>query len=565
MVDVGTTGLSFEELGIAKALHQKSLTVPLNQRSYAWSDQIETLLSDLYKAFDEGDQIYFLGTLVLTRGASLWQVADGQQRLATISIVIAAARDYLLELNDSQTSSAYESRYLLEYEPRKKDYVPKLQMNYEDHEFFVETILKPPSQRTPYTGRHFFSHDLLTKASAEAAQQIRNITAAYTDRDAKAARIYDWIDFLHENAKVIVITVPGQVGNAYKMFETLNARGMPASQVDILKNYLFDRAKDKIGIVHPRWISMKSTIEDLGEDELQLEYLRHFWISQNGPTTVDELGNKVEAAIKGERQAVDLITNLDSFAVDYVALLSPLEHVRWKSFTHQTRRCIYNITRVLGIKQIRPLMVAVARNFEQKEIETSFSLMLSWSVRFLIAGGGGGGVLDRHYGLSAMEISKKKITTAKDLSRRMGEFVPNDEVFRKAFAIASVRRSQLARYYLRALELYVKEEPRPQFVPNEDVQAVNLEHILPVTPSDEWKIEDDVAQAYYRRIGNMVLLNTTDNVEIGNKNFAEKKQMFKGHPYILTKEVAAYRKWGPEEIEKRQAKLAELAPFVWPY
>jgi len=172
--------------------------------------------------------------------------------------------------------------------------------------------------------------------------------------------------------------------------------------------------------------------------------------------------------------------------------------------------------------------------------------------------------MDRNYGMRAMEVSKGDITTTKKLAQSMADVIPNDEVFKRAFSVATVRRGNLARYYLRALELYMKDEKKPQLVPTEDTTAVNLEHILPVTPDDGWDVSPDLAAAFYRRIGNMVLLNAKENVEIGNQSFADKKPVLRRSPFILTSDVAKAREWGPRQIELRQASLAEFAPSVWP-
>ena len=243
-MEEAVTGLAFEETGIANALAQRILHVPLNQRSYAWTeDAVETLFDDLFRAFKGGEKIYFLGAIVLTRDPKgRLQVADGQQRLATISILIAAVRDFLLELEDKPGADKYEARYLLDYDVRSKEFTPKLHLNFEDHESFVETIPKSSAVRKAYDGQRFSSHERLRTAAKLAEEQVRKVVGTHRVSD-KAERLYDWIDFLHDSAKVIVITVSGRVGNAFKMFETLNARGMPASQADILKNFLFDRGE----------------------------------------------------------------------------------------------------------------------------------------------------------------------------------------------------------------------------------------------------------------------------------------------------------------------------------
>ena len=564
MIDQANTGLTFRESGLAHALTEQVLRVPVNQRAYAWTgDEVETLLDDLYRAFSAADPIYFLGAIVLTPDDQGLQIADGQQRLATVAIIIAAVRDYLLELDDELGADKYQADYLLDYDVRSKTQRPKLKLNFEDHEYFLEMVLKRRSQSEGYNGRIFPSHKLIAAAAETAFTHVRTITAGFPVNE-RAERLYDWVEFLDASAKVIVIVVPGRVGNAFKMFETLNGRGVEASQTDILKNFLFEKAQEKMSDIHTRWLSMVSQIEDLGQDGLLLKYIRHFWISLNGPTTEAELGEKIEAAVRSERQSVDMVMALDASSRDYVALLTPREHPRWSEFRIDARDCLHTTTVELRAVQIRPLILAITKNFQAVEARKSFEHCLSWSVRFLIAGGGGGGVLDRHYGMRAMEISKKEITTADQLRERMSDLIPSDSVFQRAFTIATVRVGHLARYYLRALDLHIKGESKPQFVPSEDTAAVNLEHILPVTLSEGWDIQPEVAATSYRRLGNMVLLGAVDNVKVANNSFSEKRPVYKESPFELTKMVASYETWGPDEIEKQQSEMAKLAPTVWP-
>src|SRR5262249_5636143 len=154
--------------------------------------------------------------------------------------------------------------------------------------------------------------------------------------------------------------------------------------IDILKNFLFELAQNRIADVHTRWISMLSTIEGAGEDDLLVRFVRHYWITQQGPTTDRDLGEAIEKAIRTERQAVEMVMALDSNPADYVALLAPRDHARWNEFTRPARDAIYTITRELGGEQIRPLMLAIARNFSIQEAEKAFQMMVSWTVRFLI-------------------------------------------------------------------------------------------------------------------------------------------------------------------------------------
>jgi len=81
----------------------------------------------------------------------------------------------------------------------------------------------------------------------------------------------------------------------------------------------------------------------------------------------------------------------------------------------------------------------------------------------------------------------------------MDGIVPNNRQFEEEFSKANVSKTALARYYLRAIELYGKED-QPLLLINEDPNAVNLEHVLPLAPSDDWGIDKETAAAFHKRI-----------------------------------------------------------------
>jgi Protein of unknown function (DUF1524) len=114
------------------------------------------------------------------------------------------------------------------------------------------------------------------------------------------------------------------------------------------------------------------------------------------------------------------------------------------------------------------------------------------------------------------------------------------------------------------MDTFLKDQPRPQYVPSEDTTAVNLEHVLPINPSADWNLSADVAAAYYRQLGNLVLLSSRDNVAVANKTFTEKKPVVAASPFNLTKEIATYDQWGPVAIDGQQQRMAALAAKVWP-
>ena len=113
------------------------------------------------------------------------------------------------------------------------------------------------------------------------------------------------------------------------------------------------------------------------------------------------------------------------------------------------------------------------------------------------------------------------------------------------------------------MEKAIKEDPHPEYVANKDVSDVNLEHILPLTPGDNWDVDFETAKATQRLLGNMVLLRSSKNRDLGNSSFSEKTAVYNDSGYYLTKEVAQYDEWTLNEIRNRQAEMAKLAVRTW--
>lgn len=563
-------GINVADAGIALALNQHLLMVPPNQRSYAWEDShVQTLFDDLSVAISNNSQTYFLGTVVLTQGGEdRLEVADGQQRLATTSILIAAIRDYLEGLGSGERKAAekYTSDYLLIYDEMSGEHTPKLMLNYEDNDFFVSHILISAKdvKRAPFESK-VPSHERLYSAAKLAKAHVENVVAQFSKPADKAKALYTWIKFLRESAMVIAIRVPDHI-NAYTMFETLNDRGLRASQTDILKNFLFGKGQDRLKEIQAKWSSMVAIIETVGDEDLLLTYLRHYWTLSHGYTPERELASLVKDEITGRAQAVSMATGLENFSADYAGLLAPLEYMGWPSIDQQTRAYLHIISRILAIEQIQPLLLAILRKFEPAQAKIALRTCLDLSVRFLVAGSGGGGPLDRAYGALCKEVMDGIVKNVSDLKARVSAgILRTDAEFRQAFSKGRVSKTNLARYYLRALELHKRNEKNPELGGIlDDTIHFNVEHILPQSESPDWPVPEQTALQFRKRLGNMVLLKPEINVKLGTKAFSEKRKAFAGSTHLLTQAVGKYAKWGPNEIDERQETLADLAVKVWP-
>ena len=562
-------GITAHDIGIGATLNQHLLMVPPNQRSYAWEEpHVQTLFEDLSGAIRTIEQPYFLGALVLTQGDSdRLEVADGQQRLATTSILLAAIRDHLESMGNQERKAAdkYTSEYLLIYDEMTGDHTPRLRLNYEDNDYFLNQVLLPLSEGKRKVGEPSApSHQRLHRAAQLASEHVKKIVSQFGKAD-KARELYKWVKFVRESAMVIAICVPDNI-NAFTMFETLNDRGLRASQIDILKSFLFGKADDHQTDIQTKWSSMVSAIQTVGDEDLLLTYLRHFWTLSHGYTAERELAALVKAEVTNRSQAMLLVSGLDEYVTDYVGLLNPIDHTGWTNVDRESRAYISIITRILSVEQILPLLLAITKRFDAAQTRTSVKMLLSWSVRFMVAGSGGGGPLDRAYGQLAKEVMEGSVKTVKQMRERVRAGVlRTDAEFMQAFSKARVTKTDLARYYLRALELYRQDASRPELAGViDDSFAHNVEHVLPQREAAGWDIPEQTAQQFRKRLGNMVLLNPSENVKIGNKAFSEKRPTYLKSPMLLTQAVGKFLAWGPGEIDKWQESLAEWAVKVWP-
>ena len=306
---------------------------------------------------------------------------------------------------------------------------------------------------------------------------------------------------------------------------------------------------------------MVGALETLDTDDIVMLYLRHLASALYGATREREVFEKIKQKVSGKTNSTAFVATLQSYADDYVAVLNPA-HPKWNDYAPNIRRSVATL-QLLGAEQIRPLLLAVAHHFSAKEAAAAFRLFIAWIVRFLIVGGGRGGTLDAAYSKRATDVCEGKITTAKQLNEAMKDQLPTDAQFVAEFSTCRVTKASLARYYLRALELFHRGDQEPEFVPNEDQSEVTLEHVLPENPGKGWTIKPEIAAAFYKRIGNLVLLKATPNSTIGNQPFSAKKGELAKSSYKLTEAAGKVASWGVDEIESRQKKLAELAVKTW--
>ena len=552
------TEIGFAQLGLASILKQNQLSVPPNQREYSWTDrEVRTLLQDFAKAISEGDGSYFLGTIVtIPRANRVLEVVDGQQRLATTAIMLSAFRDYL-RTQDSMISDSIDTEFLTVIDRVNRARVPRLKLNLDDNDYFRARLTGETPMPTPTKP----SHHLINAAFKEAKKQVERIVAGYDEKDHGDV-LNLWVTFIEDRALAVLLRVPDDA-DAYRMFETLNDRGLRTSQSDLVKNYLFGRSGERVSEAQQRWTFMRGALETMEDDDITITFLRHALIVIHGFVRESQVYDTVQAIAKAPQPVITFAGQLESLANAYVATHNS-EHERWNKYSDSTRRAI-DVLNLINIRPLRPLMLAILERFVDQHVEKAFMFCVSLGVRLMIASSTRTGSVEEGIAFSAHNIFTGKIATVDDLKVDLKSLIPADAAFEAAFQIATVSNRKLARYYLRSMELAAKQEAEPWHIPNDDRSTINLEHVLPEKPEGNWpQFADEQVKTYFKRIGNLCLMRASDNSTAKSDGFESKKSIFSKSPYLLTKQVGEVKNWTTEDITVRQQILASLALKAWP-
>jgi hypothetical protein len=550
--------IAFEQSGLGNVLKQNQLVVPPNQREYAWTDrQVVQLFQDFAKAIADNEAGYFLGTIVtIPRLNGNLEVVDGQQRLATSAILLAAIRDYL-EGKEAVLVESINNEFLTGIDRTKRARVPRLRLNIDDNELFGWLLARggnePPSTRG--------SHERLKDAMGEARKHVRAIVASLDPKD-HGDLLNGWVSFIEHRAMVVLLRVPNDA-NAYKMFETLNDRGLRTSQADLIKNYLFGRSGDRFNEVQNRWAYMRGALESLEDEDITVNFLRHCLIVLRGYLREAQVYDAVQDVVKGEQAAVTFASTLENLANSYVATFNP-EHEKWNGYPDGARRAI-EVLNLLNIRPMRPLLLSIAAKFNEKETSLAFQFAIALSVRLIIASSTRSGSVEVPLATAAQEVFSGVIKSTVELKAKLAEITPSDPEFKSQFETSRVSASRFSRYYLRSLEMSAKGEREPWFIPTDDRSIINLEHILPKKPLENWpQFTIEEAAVWVNRLGNQALMRASDNSDLQSDGFYQKRKVYKDSPYVLTSQIAELGEWNAAAIAARQVALAALAVKTWP-
>lgn len=552
--------LDAQLVGIGQMIKANRFSVPIYQRPYSWTEiEVDELCRDLGDALRTPKEDYFLGTVVTARSAeSRLTIIDGQQRLVTASIIVAAVRDHFVSVGQIDRAQEIERDYLFKRELRTMAATPHILLTPEDRDFFtqaVATIPTPPATRT--ATRTTQAQQRLARATEIAANFVKSLSATTKTPDDL---LVDLVEFIDEHAKVVFVSVASE-SSAYVIFEVLNDRGLELSITDLLKNYIFRTAEDRVAEAQTAWTQMTALINELATEAQLKVFVRHHWSSRFGMTRERDLYASIRKHVTTKAQAVEFAKALQESAAAYASLGNPSSDF-WDEMDNVVRESV-KVLDQLGVTQLRPLLLAIFNKFQPVEIAKAMPMIVAWTVRFLICGSAGSGTLEAAYSDRAKEVSDGKYTTAAYLYAAMAAIVPDDKTFEARFAVATVSNANLAKYYLCVIEHQKRATNEDELVVNPS-EEVSLEHVLPKAPGADWNhIPATDQKALLKRIGNLTLLHSKRNARIGNASFVKKKDVFRDSAVQITKDICAYAVWDEAAITHRQAELAKIAVRAW--
>ncbi|MDZ7702862.1 MAG: DUF262 domain-containing protein [Trueperaceae bacterium] len=262
--------------------------VPKFQRKYAWTvKEVGELLYDLFDdanwdAEDFQNELpYFLGAIVVvSQNDQVESVLDGQQRLTTISLIIAILQQKLRDIDCDQSTIAKYNDFLWRTSRMRRDESQiRMKLHPEDATIY-KTIINKPTSKT-------ISQHRDSKIGSAAERILRDVQNEYLKlAHDKGVSEEDAIIYMLE--KVIVhisfvkIIAPSE-SDAFRLFETLNDRGLALSAADLIKNKLLSRCStsDKRNAVDKVVEIWTEVLELVGEEEIT-DFLRYFWIAFHG-------------------------------------------------------------------------------------------------------------------------------------------------------------------------------------------------------------------------------------------------------------------------------------------
>jgi len=545
--------ISSEVLSLGRLIRgEEKFTVPRFQRNYAWEeDHVESFWRDIFNIFGDDSADYFLGAIVVTdRGVDGPIVIDGQQRLITTCVLLAALRSVLAETGKADLVQEAVAQLLL----AETDAQPRIVLNRADRIFYDRYIAgEAPVDEMMAMRRDDalpLSNRLLADCFCFMHRQLKTFICDGWSEGRLAEEVLKAID-----DKIFVIRLDVRSDyDAFVLFETLNDRGLSLSESDLLKNYLLSVAGERVEETHADW----ETIEgNLGGERL-LKFVRHHWLSSRGMTSRAGLFPDIKRQIGGPGEVAAYTEQLCVASEFYAALRDPGSRV-WAEFGADRQRLLAERLQELSLLRSDQILVVLLAGLEtdREAFAELLDMLINFTFRYTTICSFSPSALLPAFIDAARHIRETGSANAKEVFNRfLRPLYPTDSQFHSAFSRRTIRYNGLVNTQI------AQEAGKGQAAAGTD-----LEHILPKRFQRNWAVDrkdfPGSPERYVHRLGNMTLLATQLNRELGNQPFEVKRGVFAGDPLEITRMIAEEPRWTAEAIGRRQNWMAGVAIKIW--
>lgn len=536
--------------------------IPRFQRPYSWErDNWEEFWNDVFLSKQKD---YFIGSVVTFAKGSYKAIVDGQQRLTTITLLLAAIRNSYKKHGFEDRASGTQSFIERNNKNNEATFVLKTETSYP---YFQTAIQNAQSQQLKIVlgdeeallqaAFQFFSEKV-----DEETEQIKIL--ANTSEATKRSRIKNRLDDLRDtllSLKLIYVELDNE-DDAYQVFETLNTRGKDLATTDLLKNHLARLLREKNPLsddVKVRWSIISDNIKAISAEGVDLDgFLYHYWLASNAFTQKRDIFKSIKSTVTNKASAKKLLDDLVVFSEVYRDLHEPNLR-KWRNDELEIKSALETINR-FRVRHPLPLMMTALRKYDTKTILKGELFRLLQIIELftfintsLMNARSSGGVAQMY------AAHAKTLASATESVRRqkaIGEFVsklssklPSESVFLEKFK--TLRYSDKFPVQKREVQyvvtrLFAWMFPAVAINPNE----MSIEHIEPQSSTS-------VPSTVVASIGNLWFLKTAFNNELGDAPANKKLADYKAHQLPCDNTLVTANKWTQVEIENRTDELGK--------
>lgn len=545
----------------------KQFKVPLFQREYVWEKKdLDKLWYDIKENENNNKFNHFFGSFVTmpvnsnASKVSEYIVVDGQQRLTTIFIILATLRERMMDIEPKYNKSEIDDLYLInQHHP---EYKYKLIPTQEDRKTFYKVIETPENLKS----------------------DNNRIYETYTYFKKKFEKIDDIseLDLIKDtillNFSIVDIALDDG-DDPYLIFETLNGTGVPLTQADLVRNYLFMKLppENQQKVYDDVWAPLQNLIEgttDLKSNKKRKEmdnFIRHYLAMDGDVPTFNKVyitfKELVDTDAKTSEDIIKVMEKLKRFSDFYSKFLYPTneKEIELKNYFDKFNR--------LEITTAYPLLLRFYDDYKNPEIDfyiedfiECLKIIETFVVRRAVCRIPKN-ALNTYFPKIYNNLTQSNIPKSlkKEFEYGTGtKIMPDREKFRKCLK-ESNSSGKISKYVLEEIEKHLGNKENVKF------EEMQLEHIMPQTLTNNWKkdLGDNWELTYKKHleaIGNLTL--TGYNQEYTNKTFEEKRDMkngFKDSNLKLNRHLSQKDKWDEKEIKERSSFLAKKAIEIWSF